>query len=828
MSAIFKEHIVPNITIESLQTTETNALLQVLELMDATETSAYNKLKNSSEATEKEVHFTEQIAQSIYFHPRIYANEQEGLELVASWLPLVKHGFYPDEKSTDKLITFLYFSLSYFNSDAISETLKTQIFQVLKALVQSKSVAALPVARFLVQRIFDIRDVLNSDFLIQNCINHHILDQTYAVVNTDNTITEFPFKIDNDFIQYFFDNNWRHFIAEFHRVLPVGRVYAKGAYDLMLPWFSEDLADYYYNNLSLIYEAHKALKDRFIFGESKSLELLNLQTSEGFYPLIAGLGPKTWDAGDVLLFSNRDKNIPQEYLQICYEQFIEWLNADGGSNFYTEAFNDYGKKILTEQTAELLPVHFIPFWFSKCHPKSGIKTQTETYNTIFSKLLLEDPKGTLPKMYFQNEPFQVTGTFLIQEVFQINDNLKAWLHHLTKAGISNPLNQFLVCTFYDADKEILEHYSTEQQDILQLYLLELAYSARDANTDIRTQYLPLIVATLGNLCVESGNFTRVNEIWALKDIDTCVTKQCNDFARAHYVNENNPLTLHIVQAWFNYLADYYYSFTQEAVWVENVLSTQGFKMASYFNHYNDDVRFFLDRALNRIITFHRKSKLKQAENDVLGGISTKIEYFLTDFLTELNENKLNQNTVQYLKNYNENDVANFKNHPELVTAIDGFYDFYFKEEPQTAPKVNVEQLPTSKIEIEFVEINKNYVEAVLHNLEHYKDKGDCNTELLQVFEDKIDDLKIWLANDTTGIENRFSQALYMALLDPNLAPKTQHEKYGALCRSLFTHLVKGSKMAASYAMGLQAMAKSGAYSEALTTALLQVVDQLNA
>jgi hypothetical protein len=35
-------------------------------------------------------------------------------------------------------------------------------------------------------------------------------------------------------------------------------------------------------------------------------------------------------------------------------------------------------------------------------------------------------------------------------------------------------------------------------------------------------------------------------------------------------------------------------------------------------------------------------------------------------------------------------------------------------------------------------------------------------------------------------------------------------------------------MAPSYGMGLQAMAKSGAYSDHLTTALLQVVDDLNA
>ncbi|PZW42486.1 hypothetical protein LX95_00798 [Mesonia algae] len=828
MPAIFKTHIIPKIKTTSLQATETTALLQVLELIDATETDVYSNTKKSLDTTDTTVNFTEQLAQHIYFHPEIYANEQEGLEFVASWLPLVENGFYPDKKSADKLVTFLYFSLSYFQSEAISETLKTQIFNVLKALMQSKSEASFPIARFLVHRIFDIRDVLSSDFLIQHCIIHQILNESYTVVNADKTVNTFPFQIDNDFIQHFFDNNWRKFITEFHLLLPVGRVYAKGAYDLMLPWFSEDLADYYDNNVELIFEAHKAIKERFIFVEAKSSELLNLKTSEDFYPLIASLGDKVWDAGDVLLFHFRDKDIPQIQLEKSHLRFIAWLNADGGSNFQTEAFKDYGKQILTENAAEVLPAQLIPFWFNKCHPKTGIKSQTETFNTIFTNLLIEGRNGKLPQMRFGDADFEVTGAFLIREVFQVKDNLDAWLQGFIKEGISNPLNQFLVRTFYDAGEALLELYTPEQQNSLQLYLLELAYTSRTVEDTVRTQNLPLIVDALANLCVESGNFTRVNEIWALKDIDTCVIKSCNDFARAHYINEDHPLTLHLVQAWFNYLADYYYSFTEEAIWVETVLNTQGCRMATYFNTYENDISFFLDRALNRIITFHRKSKLKQAENNVLGRISEQIEMFLIDFLTELGENKLHKNTVGYLKDYNKNDVANFNQQPKLVTIIDAFYDFHFESEPQQEISTVIEQLQTSNIEIEFVEINQNYVETILQNLEQYKDVGICDVKLLEVLEERKDDFKLWLANDETGLDARFSQALYMTLLDTNLAPGTDKETYGNLCRSLFTHLVKGSKMAASYAMGLQAMAKSGAYSEDLTTALLEVVNGLNA
>ena len=829
MSAIFKEKIVPKLEMSSLEASEIKAILQVLKLMNATDNDVYLKAKNNTTTEGVHAEFTEKVAQLIYFHPTVFANEKEGLEFIASWLPLLKNGFYPDEKSSDKLVEFLYFSLSYLQTDAISDDLKTQIFKVLKMLVKSESKASLSVARFLVHRIFDIRDVFSSDFLIQHCIKNNILNETYSVVNSDKTITTFPFKIDNNFIQYFFDNDWRKFITKFHQILPVGRVYVKGAYDLMLPWFSTELAAYYYNNLQIIFEAHKAIKERIIYVEANSLELLNLKTTEGFHPLIAALGPKLlWDAGDVLLFNNRDKNIPQEQLDVCYLRFVDWLNADGGSNFYSETFKDYGKQIFTENRAEALPLQLIPFWFDKCHPKTGVKNQTETFNTIFSNLLIKDRKGKLPIMRYDHKDFQMTGSFLIQNVYQNKDNLKSWLDDFKKEGIKNPLNQFLIRTFYDAREELSTLYNAVQQEILQLYLLEIAYSARDVSDDIRKENLPFIVKTLAVLCVEPGNFTRVNEIWALKNIDSCVTDLCNDFAKGHYVNEDRPLNLHIIQAWFNYLGDFYYSSRQEAVWISDVLSTQGIRTANYFNTIEEDASYFLDRAINRIIAFHRKCKLKEKDNGMLGYISMQIDTYLTDFLTTLNKRKLNANTVKYLTDYSRSVVACFTYQEELLAAIDGFYHFHFKREPQTEMESIAAELQTINVEMEVKEINQKYVDAVLYNLENYKENGSYDIKLLEPLDEKIEEFKVWLADDKTGIEAKLIQALYMTLLDTNLAPKTEQETYGTLCRSLFVHLVKGTKMAPSYGMGLKAMAKSGAYSEDLTTALLEVVDHLKA
>ena len=194
----------------------------------------------------------------------------------------------------------------------------------------------------------------------------------------------------------------------------------------------------------------------------------------------------------------------------------------------------------------------------------------------------------------------------------------------------------------------------------------------------------------------------------------------------------------------------------------------------------------------------------------------------------LKKDKINVNTAKYLSEYSQSELADFSNHTELVTAIEAFYNVHFKEETTTETPTAVDGSQTITIEMEVTEISQKYVDAVLHNLEHYSENGSYDTELLQPLDEKIEEFKTWLLDDETAIQVRIGQALYMTLLDTNLAPGTAQETYGNLCRSLFVHLVKGTQMAASYGMGLQAMAKSGAYSEDLTTALLQVVDDLNA
>lgn len=825
MSAIFKINIVPKLEKASFNDPELKAVIQILELMNVTDNNVYKKSLSNSNLKEVQADFSSKVSQQIYFHHELYKDEAAGLELVASWLPLIENGFYPDKKSVLKLLDFLYFNLTYFQSSTTSEVIKAQIFQILKILVQSKSQASLTVARFLLERIFDIRDVLNSDFLIQNCIKYDILN-SYTVVDKDQTISTHPFQIDDNFILYFFENDWHHFITSFHRILPVGRIGSLTAYDLMGPWFSNELALFYKNNTESCLYAIKALKERLIFTEAKSQELLNIKTSDNFYPLIHYIGNKVWDAGDVLLFNNRDKNIPQNQLDNCHLKFLDWLLIDGGSNFNTEAFKNHGIKILSENTAEALPLQCIPFWFNKCHPKAGQRDQIEVYNTLFGNLLLDPQTDKLPTMRFQNEAFQVTGAFLINDVFQTSENFKSWLQHFIKLGIISPLNQFLVRTFHDAQEELLNLYNAEQQEFLQLYLLEMAHSARDTSDEIKKQNLPLIVKSLSILCFDPGNFTRVNEIWGLKNIDDCVKKSCNDFAKSHYINENRPLNLNIIQAWFNYLGDFYYSSKKEAIWIADAFSTQGARAAHYFNSHDENVSFFIDRAINHITSFHKKCKHREADNQIAGEIAALIELFLSDFLGALNAENLNTNTVQFLKKYSQNDTSNFAQQPQLTPIIDKLYQHHFKDELKEETNIFIKHHITTTVAIETVSINPEYVDILLQNLENYSAEGICDIKILEVFNRDIVAFKSFLKQDDTGVEARFTQALYMTLLDVNVAPGTTLENYGALSKSLFVHVVKGTKMAGSYAMGLKAMIKSGVYPENVATVLSQVVEDL--
>jgi len=446
-------------------------------------------------------------------------------------------------------------------------------------------------------------------------------------------------------------------------------------------------------------------------------------------------------------------------------------------------------------------------------------------------------------MRLKGEDIQVTGAFVIRTIAKSHSNVLLWFERLQMEGLKNPLNQFLIRAFCDAGEALLELFTAEEQEHLQRLLLNLAYATRDASAIVKAKNIPLIAETLGFLCVESGNFTRVNEIWALKDLDANATDVCNQFARKHYINENRPLTLNTIQAWFNYLGDYYYSLTKEAVWVPEALTTQGTRIAQYFNGHNEDVGFFIHRLINRVLSFHKRCKSKETTNSIFKSISADIEVFLTDFLGKLNNEKLHLNTITKLYEYSNSDDSRFSSNDALYDQIESYSQFVLETEATKSEEAteqdtedtqeseseeeSINTVSTSKIDINAIEVNQHYVEALLTNLETYKTAG-CETELLDFFNTHIEDLKTWLTNDKTGLEMRFGQTLYMTLLDTDLAPGTVLETYGNLSKTIFVHLVKGSNLATSYAMGLKTIAKSGAYSAPLANALLQVADQLNA
>ncbi|WP_430427493.1 hypothetical protein [Maribacter litoralis] len=824
MSEIFKNTVIPKLATKQLEAPTANALLQILELQDCQNTEVFKDVKNSIDNENSAAVFTEELAEQIFYHPAVYADEKEGVAFVISWLPLLENGFYPDKKSSEKLTQFLYFSLSYLQGEAISEEERAQVFSVLDALVHSESAASFVITNFLIQRVFDMHDYVGTDFIIQHCITHEILNGTYSVQNSDGKFSTYPFKINNDFVQHFFEGDWHQLITAIHKILPVGRIYLPGAYHVMLPWFSEELAAFYNDNIEHIHAAHKALSERFIFMEEEGSAFLNLQTADGIFPLITALGNKEWDAGDVLLFNNRDKNIPQIQIDQCYHRFLDWLKADRGSNFYTEAFQEFGKHILEEENSTVLPVEFIAFWFEKCNPRTGISDQTEQYHSLFSRFLKMNSDGKLPVVRIGNEDVQLTGEYLITEIFQISNNRTKWISDLEASNISDPLNQFLILTFYDARKSLPTLFNSENQEVLFAYLEKMAYSAKQATEEIRKDSLPLLVQSLTALFAETNNFTRVNKIWALKNIDDSVLNLCNDYAQLQYVNESRPLFLGLLQSWYNFLSDYYYSLGSESVWVPHMLNTQGRRSAAYLNELDENVTSFVNKALLHLFDFHKKSKQKAESNTLFQSIQTDIENYLEDFLKELMEHNLAKETAENMYIYSK---AHFAHRKTLQEAVHKFQDYHKEVEPKSEKAVLIEQLQTSEFDFSEVAFDPKYADAVLHNLENYKTEGACNSKLLEVLNTNILEFKSWLAEAPTT-EAKFIQALYMTLLDKDLAPETSLETYGNLCRSLFVKLAKGSKMASSYEMGLKAMVNSGAYPENLTAALLQVVNDLKA
>ena len=211
-----------------------------------------------------------------------------------------------------------------------------------------------------------------------------------------------------------------------------------------------------------------------------------------------------------------------------------------------------------------------------------------------------------------------------------------------------------------------------------------------------------------------------------------------------------------------------------------------------------------------------------------------IHYFLVQrqylmlqpYLFLVNAENLNTNTVQFLKKYSQNDTSNFVHQTRLLPIIEKLCQHHFADVLKEETNVFIKHHITTTVAIETVSINPEYVDILLQNLENYSAEGICDIQILEVFNRDIVAFKSFLKQDDTGIEARFTQALYMTLLDVNVAPGTTLENYGALSKSLFVYLVKGTKMAGSYAMGLKAMIKSGVYPENVATVLSQVVEDL--
>ncbi|HAX14234.1 MAG TPA: hypothetical protein DCX87_01370, partial [Leeuwenhoekiella sp.] len=76
-SALFNDRILPKLDLSDLETAEQQALLQVLQLMNAEDSPSYLELKENLGNQAITPDFSAALSQQIYRHPEIYADEAQ-------------------------------------------------------------------------------------------------------------------------------------------------------------------------------------------------------------------------------------------------------------------------------------------------------------------------------------------------------------------------------------------------------------------------------------------------------------------------------------------------------------------------------------------------------------------------------------------------------------------------------------------------------------------------------------------------------------------------------------------------------------------------------
>src|SRR5690606_37140910 len=82
----------------------------------------------------KDINYTE-AAKMFFDVPQCYSDEEKGYEFIASWLPVVESGYYPDAKVIQKLINFLRFTQTFLQYRAFEKVFVQRIFEVFRLLI---------------------------------------------------------------------------------------------------------------------------------------------------------------------------------------------------------------------------------------------------------------------------------------------------------------------------------------------------------------------------------------------------------------------------------------------------------------------------------------------------------------------------------------------------------------------------------------------------------------------------------------------------------------------------------------------------------------------
>ena len=807
-----------------------------------------------SNRVKKDINYTE-AAKMFFDVPQCYSDEEKGYEFIASWLPVVESGYYPDAKVIQKLINFLRFTQTFLQYRAFEKVFVQKIFEVFRLLIVYSETASVPLSKYIIHASLDIRDYINADYFGHKAYLYGLFRETYVAKSSeDGNYYSYPFQIDKDFIRNFFDDDNQKLINSFVNILPVGAGYGNNAFDLMSNWILKNpyglptsVIEGKKVDFTLGYKILDAFKESMKFIKEQGKEILNMQAN-GSYPFLNLLHHRQWDGNDVFLFYHKTDEADGITIQKCYDRFVEWLTRDNSVNFYTEVMEKYGKHCLTFNDTKKMPLSLLKLWYNQADTNTMPTEIVEFYNEQFSILLREEYRKELPIMQHKGIGYHISFYYVTEKLFKGEEEFSKWFMSHYGNGLNDPLVRFVLLGLNHAPHSLKNYIAEERRLQIHRALIYLADNAYKADTYIQETYIRIIYNLLINLNEGTDDIDIIVDIWGLKDIHYSLAEECDEYAEKIFIgNENDPLTKEQLPNLYNYLSDYYYSSGKDVKWVSSVLNIHHNRVIDYFNNCEEDSSIVLTKIFELLVRFMDKDGLLPEGESVQKKICKDISAHIAKLIEGIDNDKFPKPLVKYLYEYVTSGKLDFFLQAKIENYIEKLYEYHFDEEEEDDEDIYTNTVITSstKKTVNTAEamaaqsslvaelstfmatftVTRENMQKVTQYINGYKDSDTDNPMIITPLTMKIEESRNWLA-ENTDVAMELYQAIYMTILDIDTEMGARYSNFGAMCRMVFGQLVKNTMFASSYQQGLEAMANSGAYSEIFTDGLKQVANEL--